>query len=261
MKLVGREPLFKGVAVALVTLFSEDQELDAPATADLAAQLVELGMKAVVVAGTTGEAAALDPDERTELLAAVRKAVPEGTGVPVIAGTGAPSARQAARFTAAVRDGGADAVIALSPARTSDPLRYYDAIAEAAAGLPVLAYHYPAVSPPGIAVGELKSLPVSGLKDSSADPSRLLETISSWDRPVYCGSSAFIPYAGALGCAGMILSLANAEPELCAAAFAGDVGAQLQLGQPHRFIAARFPAGIKELVAARFGFSASARLG
>jgi len=255
------DPLFTGVGVALVTIFGEDLELDAPATADLAAQLVELGVKGVVVAGTTGEAAALDLDERAELLLAVRKSIPEGSGVPVIAGTGAPSARQAVRYTHLARDGGADAVLAMSPPGAGDPQRYYAAVAEAAGATPVFAYHYPAVSAPGIPLTALAGLPVSGLKDSSADPARMAETISSWDHPVYSGSAAFLPYAGSLGCAGAMLALANAKPELCSAAFGGDIGAQMELLPHHRFIAGRFPSGIKELVAARFGCSPRARLG
>ena len=97
------EPVFRGVAVALVTLFDESLELDAEGTAELAVRLVDLGVKAVVVGGTTGEAAALDPEERSELLAAVRKALPQGSGVPGNTGR-APSARQAARLTS--RGGG-----------------------------------------------------------------------------------------------------------------------------------------------------------
>ena len=50
------QPLFSGVGVALVTLFQDDGTLDAAATAGHAARLVELGIRAVVVAGTTGEA-------------------------------------------------------------------------------------------------------------------------------------------------------------------------------------------------------------
>ena len=130
--------LFTGVGVALVTIFGEDLELDAPATSDLASQLVELGVKAVVVGGTTGEASSLDPEERTELLVAVRKAIPEGSGVPVIAGTGAPSSRQAVRYTQAARDGGADAVLALSPPGAAEPQRYYDGSGRAAEQCPFL---------------------------------------------------------------------------------------------------------------------------
>ncbi|MCW2678279.1 MAG: putative Dihydrodipicolinate synthase [Modestobacter sp.] len=48
-------PLFTGVGVALVILFQDDGALDAPATADLSVRLVALGVRAVLVAGTTGE--------------------------------------------------------------------------------------------------------------------------------------------------------------------------------------------------------------
>ncbi|HLH28261.1 MAG TPA: dihydrodipicolinate synthase family protein, partial [Acidimicrobiales bacterium] len=89
------QPIFRGVGVALVTLFNDDGSLDAPATGALAARLVGLGVRAVIVAGTTGEAASLTPAERVELLAAVRAAIDPARGTPVIAGTGAPSARQA----------------------------------------------------------------------------------------------------------------------------------------------------------------------
>ena len=230
-------------------------------TGELAARLVDLGVKAVVVGGTTGEAAALDPDERSELLAAVRKAVPQGSGVPVIAGAGSPSARQAARLTTAARDEGADAVLALSPPGTSDPRCYYESVAQAAGRVPVLAYHYPAVSAPGIPLSSLADLAVAGMKDSSGDPGRLLETLDTWDRPVYPGNSALVTLAGALGCPGAILALANAVPELCTSAFAGDAQAQLKLAAPRRRTEGRFPAGLKQLVGERFGYSTKARMG
>ena len=255
-----KEPVFRGVGVALVTLFRDDGCLDVPATADHAARLVELGVRAVIVAGTAGEAAALDPEERGELLAAVRKAVPVGGGVPVVAGTGAPSARQASRLTAAARDSGADAILALSPPGTTDSRRYYETVTSAAGGLPVLAYHYPQACPPGIPVETLIGLDVAGLKDSSGDAGRLLATRQAWDRPLYSGSSALLTLAGSIGCAGVILALSNAEPEVCIAAFAGDVAAQLDVAK-HRSAEARYPAGVKELVAARFGCSTVTRLG
>lgn len=254
-------PVFRGVAAALVTLFRPDGELDAPATADLALRLADLGLKAVLVAGTTGEAASLDLAERQELLAAVRKALPASGGVKVIAGTGAASARQAVVLTEAARDGGADAVLALSAPQTADQRPYYEAIAKAAGGVPVLAYHLPAVSAPGIAPSSLADLPVDGLKDSSGDAGRLLEEITSWDRPIYVGAYHLATLSGLVGCAGMILGLANAEPEDCAAAFAGDPEAQLRLVQAQRMVEKSFPAGVKRLVARRFGCSATARMG
>jgi dihydrodipicolinate synthase/N-acetylneuraminate lyase len=254
-------PVFGGVGVALVTLFDGAGDLDAPATADHAARLAALGMRAVVVAGSTGEAAALAPEERVAVLDAVRAAVPPSSGVAVVAGTGAPSARQAAALTAAAADHGADAVLALSPPGAPDPRPYYEAVAKAAAGVPVLAYHWPALSPPGIPAAALADLPVAGCKDSTGDPDRLLEALLAWDGPLYVGSSALLPLAGALGCAGAILALANVHPELCVAAFAGDAAAQRALAADHLAARTRFPASIKAMTARRFGTSTAARMG
>ena len=252
-------PLFTGVGVALVTLFDDDGELDAKATAEHAATLVELGMRAVVVAGSTGEAASLTEAERTALLEEVRRAVPSGT--PVLAGTGAPSRRQAAALTRAAVEHGADGMLVLSPPGAADLPRYYEAVAAVAGEVPVLAYHYPRTSPPGIPVELLPQLPVQGVKDSSADPERLLAERIGYQGWLYVGSSALLALAGPLGCTGAVLALANAEPERCVAAFSGDVDAQLELAKVHTAARQPFPHGLKSLVADRFGTSRAARLG
>jgi len=251
-------PLFTGVGVALVTLFDDDGEVDAAATAELALRLVEAGMRAVVVAGSTGEGASLTAEERTRLLDAVRDSTVGA--VPVLAGTGAPSARQAAAFTENAVKHGADAVLALSPPRSNDLDGYYSAVADAAGTTPVLAYHYPNASAPGIPIEALPKLPVAALKDSSGEPERLLRELTEWDRPVYVGSSAILSFAGPLECAGAILALANAEPERCAAAFAGDVSVQRDLTAAHVAAHERFPRRLKRMVADRFGTSTTSRL-
>ncbi|MGI9023548.1 MAG: dihydrodipicolinate synthase family protein [Acidimicrobiales bacterium] len=255
------QPVFTGVGVPVVTLFDASGALLAEATAEHAARLVELGVRAVVVAGSTGEAAALSPAERVTLLDAVRSAVPPATGVPVIAGTGAPSARQAVALTKAAADHGADAVLVLSPPGTDDPRLYYDRVAVAAGRVPVLAYHFPVMSAPGIPFAALGDLPVVGCKDSSGDPDRLLETVAGWDRALYTGSSALLSFAGPLGCAGAIVTLANVEPERCVEAFDGDVAAQLALADAHEASGVRLPVGIKELTARRFGTPVTVRVG
>jgi 4-hydroxy-tetrahydrodipicolinate synthase len=250
-------PLFTGIGVALVTLFDDNLALDEKATADLAARLVDAGVRAVLVAGSTGEADTLAEDERSRLVAAVRARVE----VPILAGTGAAWSGQAARRTTAARDAGADAALVLSPRRVADPRPYYAAVAAAAAGFPLLAYHFPAVSVPGIPVEHLPDLPVVGAKDSSGDPERLLRTLSSWDGQLYPGSAALLSYAGPLGCPGAILALANVEPAGCAAAFGGDQSAQLALIDAHRAAAAGFPAGLKTMLAEKYGTSTAARAG
>jgi 4-hydroxy-tetrahydrodipicolinate synthase len=194
------EPLFNGVGVALATQFDEAGEVDAKATAAHAAALVDLGIRSVVVAGSTGEAAALTAAERVALLTEVRRAVP--ATVPVIAGTGGPSARQAAALTRDARDAGADAVLALCPPRTNDPRRYYEAVAEAAGDLPALAYHFPQTAPPGIPLDALADLPVQGLKDSSADPERLLAELEVFPHPLWVGAATLLLMAGSLATAG-----------------------------------------------------------
>jgi 4-hydroxy-tetrahydrodipicolinate synthase len=251
-------PVFTGVGVAIVTLFKENGDLDALATAELASRLVEEGVRAVVVAGTTGEAAALDPSERVRLLEAVRDAVP--ARVPVIAGTGAPSARQAVALTAVARDHGADAMLVLSPPGVPDPRRYYEAVAEAAGKLPLLAYHFPKVSPPGIPVELLIDLPVRGVKDSTGDPDRLLAELDAYDGDLYTGSSAILALAGPLGCTGAILALANVAAARCAAAFAGDAKAQRELAGVHLAAHKSFPVGLKRLLNQAYGTSVVARL-
>jgi 4-hydroxy-tetrahydrodipicolinate synthase len=253
------EPLFAGVGVALATLFDDDGEVDVEATADHAATLAELGIRAVVVAGSTGEAAALTSEERVALLTGARKAVP--AGVPVIAGTGGPSARQAAALTRDAREAGADAVLALCPPRTTDPRPYYDAVAEAAGDLPALAYHFPQTSPPGIPVEVLRDLPVQGMKDSSGEPERLLAELEVFGRPLYVGAAPMLLMAGALGIAGAILAVANVDPEHAIAAFAGDPAAQQALLPAHRRARDRFPHGLKHAMADRFGTSRVTRLG
>jgi dihydrodipicolinate synthase/N-acetylneuraminate lyase len=251
-------PVFTGVGVALVTLFDEDGEIDAVATGEHAARLVEAGVRAVVVSGSTGEAAALSAEERMLLLEAVRSAVPDG--IPVLAGTGAPSARQASALTLSAREHGADAALVLSPPRVSDPRPYFEIVARAAGDMALLAYHFPAVSPPGIPVEALPDLPVAGLKDSSGDADRLLQELG-WGKDLYTGSSALLALAGPVGCTGAILALANIEPEGCIAAFAGDAAAQRRLAAAHHAAHVNFPAGLKELMAARFGTSPVCRIG
>src|SRR5215470_8416041 len=150
--------LFRGVGVALLTMFGDDGAIDPGATGKLAASLVERGMRAVLVAGTTGEAATLDGAERCELIKAVRGAIP--ADVPVIAGTGAPSIRQAIALTRDATAAGADAVLAWPQAASRDLAEYFSAVAGAARPRPVLAYHFPRVYPPGVPVDTLAGLPV-----------------------------------------------------------------------------------------------------
>jgi 4-hydroxy-tetrahydrodipicolinate synthase len=253
-----RKAPFEGVGAALVTLFDVDGRLDAPATAQHAARLAEDGIRGIVVAGSTGEAASLDPDERIELLKAVRNAV--GTRVPVVAGTGAPSARQAVTLSREAADAGADALLVLSPPGTDDPRPYYDQVV-GAVDVPVLAYHFPQVSAPGIPVDVLCELPVAGLKDSTGDPTRLAIEADELHVGLYCGSAALLLQANAVGCSGAILALANLDPDGCITAWEGDGRCQRELVNGHRAGGLAGITGLKRALAALHATSPITRLG
>jgi dihydrodipicolinate synthase/N-acetylneuraminate lyase len=251
--------LFRGVGVALVTVFSDDGTVDPGATGELARDLVERGMRAMLVAGTTGEAATLTDSERYALIDAVRRAIP--ADVPVIAGTGAPSVRQAVTLTRDAVVAGADAVLAWPPATSRDQAGYFKAVADAAGACPVLAYHFPRKYPPGVPVDLLAGLPVAGQKDSSGDPERLLDELAHYPGATYVGSSSVLAMAGPMGATGALLALANAEPERCTAAFAGDPAAQRALAERHLACSRGGVLALKELLAADRGHPFPARIG
>ena len=251
-------PLFSGVGVALVTLFDADGEIDPGSTGKLAASLAGRGMAAVLVNGTTGEAGTLTGPERTELIEAVRAAVP--AEVPVIAGTGAPSLRQAAALTRAAVSAGADAVLTWCPPRCADLAGYFLAIGEAAAGRPVLAYHNPFIACADLPVDSLATLPVTGLKDSSGSPDRLLDELARYPGNTYVGSSGLLALAGPMGTTGALLALANLAPEACVQAWGGDGAAQRTLAAQHLDVRAGGPARLKLLMAGADGTSPASRI-
>jgi 4-hydroxy-tetrahydrodipicolinate synthase len=251
--------LFRGVGVALLTMFGDDGAIDPGATGELAAGLAERGMRAVLVAGTTGEAVTLADAERCELIEAVRAATP--AGVPVIVGTGAPSTRQAVSLTADAVAAGADAVLAWPPSASRDLAGYFKAVAGAARSRPVLAYHFPRLYPPGVPVEMLPGLPVTGQKDSSGDPERLLDELTHYSGATYVGSSAVLGLAGPMGATGALLALANVEPERCVAAFAGDPAAQVALADRHLAASRGGLLALKEMLAEDRGKPVPARIG
>jgi 4-hydroxy-tetrahydrodipicolinate synthase len=262
--------LFSGVGVALVTIYTQDLAVDADATARLAAGLVRRGMRSVLVAGTTGEAGKLTAAERVSLIEAVRAAVP--AEIPVLAGTGAAGTDASIALTRDAVAAGADAVLAYPPPgcgaipgsdTDADPAAvraYFGAVAAAAGDRPVLAYHIPWISAPGVPADQLAGLPVIGVKDSSGSADRLLDELAHYPGATYVGSSALLGLAGPMGGAGAILAIANVEPEKCVAAFGGDGSAQLGLADTHLAVRAGGPAGLKRMLASQSEFPATSRL-
>jgi 4-hydroxy-tetrahydrodipicolinate synthase len=179
--------------------------------------------------------------------------------VPVIAGTGAASARQAVVLSRRAESDGAEGLMVLSPPGVADPRGYYERVASAV-DLPVLAYHYPKVSAPGVPVDVLRQLPVAGIKDSSGDAERLMLEADELADGVYTGHPSLIHLAGAIGCAGAILALANVDPEGCIRAWKGDGTVQRELISGHRSNALSGIAGLKRALCALHGTSPVTRV-
>jgi 4-hydroxy-tetrahydrodipicolinate synthase len=127
---------------AMVTPFKEDGALDLDAAQRLARLLVDNGSDGVVVFGTTGEAPALDDEEKIALLRAVKRALP---GHTVMAGTGTNDTRHSQELTRRAVEAGADAILAVVPYYNKPPqdgmYGHFRAIAEAASGTPVVMYN------------------------------------------------------------------------------------------------------------------------
>lgn len=239
-------PIPSGVGVALVTIFGSDGRPDISATVRRAGACVEHGMTSVLLAGTTGEAWRLSAGERVELAAAVKLELPS---VCVVVGTGDPKAARGLETTAHVAAAGvADALLVLSPgdlaAGTAALVDFYGEARKAAAGTPVLAYHNPPVSPPGIETSDVPLLGVDGIKDSSGSTNRLADLVEHGVN-VYVGSPTMLAVAGACGAAGALLGLGNVAPELCIAAWDGNMAAQRALFGLHLQSVADFPGFLK----------------
>ncbi len=236
-----RRILPSGVGVALVTIFDGRGRPDVSATSQRAHSCVERGIGFVLVAGTTGEAWRLDTDDRIALTSAVKRAV---GGRPVLVGTGDPVAARARSTTRALADADvADGLLVLSP-RDQDPLDFYRALRDEAPDATLLAYHMPTVSPPGVPVSVVPSLPVDGIKDSSGSADRLAELLAN-GAEVYVGSANLLTLAGRCGARGGLVAMANLAPELCTSAWSGDLEAQVELMRMHASSMADFPERFK----------------
>jgi len=230
---------FGSVITAMVTPFTADGELDHEGAAELARWLVAQGNDALVLSGTTGEAACLTDEEQIELWRTVRAAV----DVPLIAGSGTNDTRHAAELTGAAAGAGMDAVLIVTP--------YYNRPSQAgieahfrhvcaATELPVIVYDIPVRT--GRKIGSdlilrmANEIPnVVGLKDAAGDPGATARLIA--DAPegfeVYSGDDPLTLSLLAVGAVGVIgVATHWAAPvmvQMISAFQAGDIARARQL--------------------------------
>ena len=211
-----------GSAVALVTPF-RDGQVDDDALAALCDRQVRGGTAALVVCGSTGEAAALSPAEQARVVAVAVEAA--SCRVPVIAGCNAPATEAATVLAAAAARNGAAALLC-SPPPYSRPTQegiasHIRAVAHAA-DLPIVLYDVP--SRVGVAVADetVARLHEGGLvvaiKDAASDLSRpaRLRSLCGGELVQLSGDDATAPAHRAMSGHGCISVSANLTPALCA---------------------------------------------
>ncbi len=105
--------MLKGSMVALVTPMKADLSVDWDALGKLVEWHIEQGTHGIVAVGTTGESATIDVEEHIQVIRAVVEKV--NGRIPVIAGTGANSTKEAIFLTNRAKDAGVDACLLVAP--------------------------------------------------------------------------------------------------------------------------------------------------
>lgn len=226
--------MITGSIVAIVTPMHEDGSLDLDAFRALIDFHIEAGTDAIVVVGTTGESPTVDVAEHELLIAeAVRHAAGR---LPIIAGTGANSTKEAIELATFSQKAGAAASLTVVPyynKPTQEGLyQHFKAIAEAV-DMPHILYNVPGRTGCDLlndTVLRLAQIPnIVGIKDATGGIERgsdLLQRAPK-DFAVYSGDDASTLALMLLGAHGTISVTANVAPrlmhEMCAAALQGDV--------------------------------------
>ncbi len=225
--------MIAGSMVALVTPMDAQGGLDWDGLSKLVDFHLQEGTNAIVAVGTTGESATLEVAEHIEV---IRRVVDQVNGrIPVIAGTGANSTREAVELTENAKAAGADACLLVTPYYNKPTQEgmylHFRHIAEAVA-IPQILYNVPGRTACDMlpeTVERLSRVPnIVGIKEATGDLNRgrdVLDRVSS-DFLVYSGDDATAVELMLMGGKGNISVTANVAPramsELCAAAIAGD---------------------------------------
>jgi 4-hydroxy-tetrahydrodipicolinate synthase len=220
----------RGSLVAIVTPMNQDGSLDIPSYRALIDWHIDSGTGAIVAVGTTGESPTVDVHEHVDL---IRVAVEQAAGrVPVIAGTGANSTKEAIALTQAAKSAGAAMTLQVAPyynKPTQEGLyQHFKAIA-LEGGLPVILYNVPGRTVADISnetVLRLAQLPeVIGLKDATGDIARGSDLLAklALAKPsfaMYSGNDDSALALAAMGGDGVISVTANVAPAQSAAMYA-----------------------------------------
>lgn len=226
--------MLQGSLVAIVTPMFEDGRLDIPSLNALIDYHIDQGSDGIVIVGTTGESPTVDFEEHCLL---IKTAVTQVNGrVPVIAGTGANSTKEAIVLTQKAKELGANACLLVAPyynKPTQEGLyQHFKAVADAV-DIPQILYNVPGRTSCDISNDTTLRLAahknIVGIKDATGGLERGTDLLirAPQDFAVYSGDDATAMPLMLLGAQGVISVTANVAPklmhEMCLAARAGDI--------------------------------------
>nr|UWI49755.1 4-hydroxy-tetrahydrodipicolinate synthase [Clostridioides difficile] len=226
--------LFKGSAVALVTPFTEDNNVNFEKLGELIEYHIENDTDALVVCGTTGEATTMS---ESEIFAVIKYAVEKvNKRIPVIAGTGSNNTMLSVHMSQEAEKLGVDGLLIITPYYNKTNERglklHFETIAKSVK-LPIILYNVPGRTKVNIkpsVVAELAKIDnIVAVKEASGDLAQVAEIakLVPKDFAIYSGNDDTILPLLSLGGSGVISVLANICPkethDLVAKFFEGDI--------------------------------------
>jgi 4-hydroxy-tetrahydrodipicolinate synthase len=238
-RIMTAKTLFRGSFTALITPF-KNGSLDEKAFRDLVDWQIAEGTNGLVPVGTTGESPTLSHDEHMQV---VEWCVEQARGrVPVIAGAGSNSTKEAIGLAQHAEKAGADAILVVSPyynKPTQEGLYQHFKAINDAISIPIIMYNIPSRSVIDISVDTMKRLyelkNIAGVKDATANMARVSQQRAALGPDFNQLSGEDITALGfmAHGGHGCISVTSNVAPRLCAqfqsACLRGDYATALTL--------------------------------
>ena len=212
--------LFKGAGVALITPFNEDDTINFDMLGTLIDRQLAGKTDAIIVCGTTGEAATMTEEEKLSVVEFAVKRV--NHRVPVIAGSGSNSTRLVIDLSKKIADLGADGLLIVTPfynkATQQGLYEHYSTIAKAV-DLPIIMYNVPSrtgcnILPETAMKLGLENKNIVAIKEACGNISQIakLASLCRGCLDIYSGNDDQIIPILSLGGIGVISVLSNVAP-------------------------------------------------
>lgn len=214
-----KNTIFQGMATAMITPMTA-RGIDYDTMGRFIDWQIESGINALVVMGTTGENATIEPEDQTEV---IRYTVERTAGrIPVIAGTGTNNTEHVLHNTREACRAGADAVLVVTPyynkATQNGLIKHFFAVADAST-VPVIVYNVPSRTGVNIQPKTLAALAehpnIAAIKEASGNMAQMVEMAAlCGDKiDIYSGEDALTVPMMAMGAKGTISVLSNVVPK------------------------------------------------